>query len=345
MYTKKTEIKVLQNALEAFEKTTELTAELELGELTFDAARHADALIRIIWQDMEWYFVAEVKNTLTRATLGGAVHQLHKLPEKGLLVTTHVTPQLAEQLKEMDIPFIDTVGNAYINEPPLFIFIKGNRHPLPYRGERPARAFQPTGLQVIFAILCNPGLENAPFRDIAKLAKVALGTVGWVMRDLKQMGFLIDMGRRGRHLIRKKDLLTQWVTAYPERLRPKLLVERYHATNFDWWRDARLDNFQAFWGGEIAAAMLTKYLKPHIVTIYTNEPFGEFLLRHRIKKNPDGDIEILRVFWEFRHDWAHHNLVHPLLVYADLLATGDPRNIETAEIIYEQQLPRFIWED
>ena len=34
-----------------------------------------------------------------------------------------------------------------------------------------------------------------------------------------------------------------------------------------------------------------------------------------------------------------------LLIYADLLGTGDERNIETAEIIYERELAKFIRED
>ncbi|MBW1728433.1 MAG: hypothetical protein JRJ62_12840, partial [Deltaproteobacteria bacterium] len=35
----------------------------------------------------------------------------------------------------------------------------------------------------------------------------------------------------------------------------------------------------------------------------------------------------------------------PILVYADLLATGDHRNIEAAEIIYEKYIGRFIREN
>jgi len=46
---------------------------------------------------------------------------------KGTSVAGYITPQLAEQLKEMKIPFIDTAGNAYIDEPPLFVFIKGDK--------------------------------------------------------------------------------------------------------------------------------------------------------------------------------------------------------------------------
>lgn len=338
-----TEKEVLQRALESLQKTAKLNIKIQHKVLHDPCG--PDATIRITWQDTEWHFAADIKKTLTRAMLGGAIQQLREYPEKGILITTYVTTQMADMLKEMDIPFIDTVGNAYIHEPPLFIFLKGNKPVDKYREKPITRAFQPTGLQLIFALLCNPGLENAPFREIAKTADVALGTVGWVIRDLKQLGNLIDMRKRGRRLIRRKDLLNRWVTAYPDQLRPKKLLGRYMATNTEWWKNAELEGFHAYWGGEIAATILTRYLKPQIVTIYTREPLGELLLKNRIKKDLNGDIEILEAFWRFEYNWQHRNLVHPILIYADLLATGDARNIETAEIVYEKELARFIRED
>lgn len=343
MKTMDTEKEILQKALEGLRKTATLNLKAQ-HKILYDP-RGPDATIRITWQDMEWDFAAEVKKILTRAMLGGAIQQLRRYPEKAILITTYVTPQMADLLKEMGIPFVDTVGNAYINEPPLFIFIKGNKFVDKYREKPAARAFQPTGLQLVFTLLCNPGLEDAPFREIAKTADVALGTVGWVIRDLKQLGHLIDMGKRGRRLIRKEDLLNRWVTAYPDQLRPKKILGHYMATNHDWWENTELEAFQAYWGGEIAAAILTKHLKPQIVTIYTREPLGELLLKNRIKKDPNGDIEVLEAFWRFEYNWEHRHLVHPILIYADLLATGDERNIETAEIIHERELTRFIKED
>ncbi|MBE9582280.1 MAG: hypothetical protein IMF18_11765 [Proteobacteria bacterium] len=343
MKTKHTEIEMLQKALEILQKTIKLTVDIKPN--TVRATHGPDAVIRIALQDMEWHFAVGIKNKLTRAGLILAVLQLRKFPQKGLLVARYITPQMADQLKEMDIPFVDTAGNAYINEPPLFIYIKGNKPTDTYRPEPTTRAFRPAGLQVVFAFLCNPGLENAPFREIAKAATVALGTVGRVIQDLRQMGYLIDMGTRGRRLIRKDDLLARWVTTYPEHLRPKQLIARYTAANHDWWRYAELHTFKAYWGGEIAATILTKYLKPQVATIYTNQPLGQLLLKNKIKKDPHGDIEILKAFWEFEYNWPHRNLVHPVLIYADLLATGDARNIETAQIIYEQELTRLIWED
>ena len=343
MNMNRNEKEILHEALDKLRKNTGLTAEIELR--TFHAGDDYDALIRIIWKDLKFIFPVKINNLVTRATLGGAIQQLYLFQQKGMLITRYINPPMAEELKKMDIPFIDAAGNVYINEPPLFVFIKGNKPIDKYRIEPPARAFQPAGLQVIFALLCNPGFENAPLREIANKAAVALGTVGRVMHDLKKLGYLIEMFPQNRRLIRKENLLNRWVTAYPEKLRPKKIIGRFRIDNWDWWKQTKIKDIKAFWGGEVAAAILTKYLKPQIMTIYAKKPIGKFLLKNRIKKDINGNLEILDVFWEFELNWLHNELAPPLLIYADLLATGDARNIETARMIYEKELTEYIRED
>jgi hypothetical protein len=115
--------------------------------------------------------------------------------------------------------------------------------------------------------------------------------------------------------------------------------------NRDWWKDINIKDFGAYWGGEVAAVFLTKYLRPEIFTIYTKEPIGKLVLKNRLKKDPEGNVEILNLFWNFKFNAVNDDLVHPVLIYADLMATGDHRNIETAGVIYDTEITRFIRED
>jgi hypothetical protein len=343
MKTRNAADEVLHKALEKLEEATGFMVEAHPEA----SPEGPDAVVRITWKDLEWNFAAEIKRNLTRPMIGAVVQQLRRHLGKGILVTKYVTPQIAELLRETGTPFLDAAGNAYLNEPPLLVFIKGNK-PDELKTERASiRAFRPTGLHVVFALLCNPGLERAQYREIAKAADVALGTVGWVMRDLRQMGNLIEMGKRGRRLIKKENLLKRWVTAYPEQLKPKKLLGTFKTANADWWKEAELPGPETYWGGEIAAAKLTQYLKPQKVTIYTSEPkvLLEWLIRNRIKQDPDGDIEIVRRFWRFEPDPKFPKLTHPILIYADLLATADARNIETARIIYDNSIAGLVRED
>ncbi len=340
------EAELLHNALETFQATTGLKIAIEAEEFTNDAGYRADAQVRLTAPGVDQRFVVEVKAHLTPANLGMAAHQIQRFQQRGMIITDYVNPMMAERLKAMDMAFLDVAGNAYLNEPPLYIYIKGNKPvEIPHR-KLPTRAFQPTGLKVLFALLCHPDLINAPYRDIAKAADVALGTVGWVIADLKELGFLVEMGKRGRRLTNKEKLIERWVTTYPEQLRPKLVMGRYQAADHNWWKKAPLREYpETYWGGEVAAARLTQYLKPERVTIYTRGKTGALLLANKLKKDPEGDVEILEAFWKTEYNWTHGELAPPLLIYADLLATGDTRNIETAKIIYEQQLAGLIRED
>jgi hypothetical protein len=334
------ENKILGTALKKLEETAEFTVEAH-PEID---PKGPDAVIRVTWQNMEWHFAAEIKCTLTRAMIGAVVQQLRRHVEKCILITRYVTPQIADLLRETGTQFLDTAGNAYLNEPPLFVFIKGNK---PSEGDKeklPIRAFRPTGLQVVFALICNPDLERAQYREIAEVADVALGTVAWVMQDLRKMGNLVEMGKRGRRLIEKDKLLGRWATAYPEQLKPKKLLGTFTAPKADWWKDIELPGPETHWGGEIAAAKLTKHLKPQTATIYAPDlkPLLGWLIKNRIKQDPDGNIEIVKKFWKFETRPEYRNSTHPILIYADLLATADPRNIETAKIIYDKEIVGLI---
>ncbi len=121
MKTKDTEQEILQKALEGLQKTANLNVQIQYGNYDFDA------ILRIGLHEMKWDFAAEIKSGVTPATLGVIAQRLRKLPQKGLLVTRYVAPQMADRMKEMDIQFIVAAGNAYLNAPPLLIFAKGNR--------------------------------------------------------------------------------------------------------------------------------------------------------------------------------------------------------------------------
>jgi hypothetical protein len=343
MKNKTPENEILKTALKKLEETTEFRVEAH-PEID---PKGPDTVIQITWQNMEWHFAADVKYTLTRVMIGATVQQLRRHIEKGILVTRHVTPEIADILRENDTQFLDTAGNAYLKEPPLFVFIKGNKPTDGGKKMSPIRAFRPTGLQVLFAILCNPNLEKAQYREIAEAADVALGTVGWVMQDLKQMGYLVEIGKQGRKLIEKDKLLGRWATAYPEQLKPKKLLGTFTAAKADWWKEIEFLGPETYWGGEIAAAKLTKHLKPQTATIYAPDlkPLLGWLIHHRIKQDPNGNIEIVKKFWKFEPPPEYRNLTHPVLIYADLLATADPRNIETARIIYEKEIAGLVGED
>ena len=290
------------------------------------------------------YFV-EIKNNLTRAHLGLMIQRRNMLPGPLLLVANHVNDVMAEYLKEYKIEFIDTAGNAYINQPQIYIYVKGNKLKDKYQNTPPGQAFRPTGLKVVFTFLCDPQIIKKNYRAIAHTAGVALGNIGWIIVDLKKQGFILDMGRHGRKLIQKQRLLDRFVEEYPVKLRQQLFLGKFRGDQ-DWWEKQPLDFENALWGGEVAAAKIGNYLKPETVTVYVKQQLlNDFLLKNRLKRDANGEVEILKLFWDPADLAEHNGLVHPILIYADLIATANQRNIEAARAIYEQDVVRFIRED
>lgn len=328
------EQEVLPLALRALEGATGLAARIETTEPA--RPKGADAVVRIVHNAEEWAWPVAIKTAVTNAALGAVAEQIRRLGPRGLLVARYITPPQAERLRELDIPFIDTAGNAYLNHPPLYVLVTGRRAVTPATQPRMGRLERPAALRVLFALLCRPELPAEPLRAIAHAANVALGTAQEVLALLAKQGYIAGR-RRARRLtpIKRDALLQRWAAAYPEALRPKLLIGRYAAPAPEWWRDLNPPAYGALWGGEVAAARLTGYLKPGTVTIYIGGTPGRLLLDNRLKTDPAGDVEILQRFWRFQVEGA---TVPPLLVYADLLAIGDTRTVEAAQLVYERWL-------
>jgi len=183
-------------------------------------------------------------------------------------------------------------------------------------------------------------LVNTPYREIAEAAGVALGTVGWVLQDLRRLGYIRETKARGRIHEDLPVLIDKWVEGYVRELRPKLRPRRYRVENADWWKHEDLPGLEMWLGGEPAAAILTKHLRPELVTVYGDTRFATLARKIRAIRDDHGNLEVFQKFWVFELPQLDKRLplVPPLLIYADLVATADARNIETAQIIRERFL-------
>jgi hypothetical protein len=287
---------------------------------------------------------AKVKKHLTKAGELQALIQKDQTPHPLLLVTTYVNNEAAKRLHKAGIQFIDTGGNAFLNQPPLYIFVKGNKPEEEDITPPAGRLFKGVGLKIAYLLLCKPELAEKPYRDLARFTDVALGTVNITMAELIQKGYILDMGKKGKRLLNRKALFERWVTAYADYLKPKLLLGRFRGEG-DWWNNVRLDPNVAQWGGEVAAAKLTKYLKPGTVTLYADKNrLTDLIVTNKLKKDPNGTVEVLERFWP-QDIFGEGETVNPILIYANLAALGEQRTMETARLIYEQHLDKYLGQD
>lgn len=308
------------------------------------------AWVRITRDKQHMDYAIEVERQITPQTLGAVVARLKqqaKTTRKApLLVTTYITPPIADRLTELGQQFADAAGNVYLDAPGMLVLITGRKPEKKIVAERPGRTFTTTGLKTLFALICNPELAAAPYRQIAAAADVALGALPAVMVGLEQAGHLHVMGNK-RRLIATRRLLDEWNLAYARILRPKQLLRTLIAPAFETWRTWDLQADQAQWGGEPAAALLTDYLKPGVLTIYADKVPARLMVEQRMTTARVNDehhlVEVRKPFWGKAVLTAERtDTVPPVLVYADLLATGDARCIEAGQMIYEDHLARLF---
>ncbi|MGV2289844.1 type IV toxin-antitoxin system AbiEi family antitoxin [Trinickia sp. YCB016] len=260
-----------------------------------------------------------------------------------LFVAPYIGSKLADMLIEQNEPFLDAAGNVFINEPGFTIMITGRPEPSVNLTKPSARATTRKGMQVTFALASQPALVAQAYRTIADVSGVALNTVNQVVDDLIARG-LVATKRNGERILPDwSKLVQEWVNLYPSRLRVKLGARRYSSASPDWWRSFDFAEFDARLGGEAAADLLTHDLKAANVTLYAQAGItSDFMLKGRLRPDANGDVEILDAFWpaESATAWPSQDppLVHPLLTYADLLASGDSRNLSAAQQIYDKHL-------
>ena len=304
------------------------------------SGHQADALVRIARGRNVRTYAATIAKGLRPATLGATLHQIDRLDRPGLLIADYVSPPMAETLKARGIAFLDGAGNAYLNQPPILVWVKGERpRRRPMAPWTTGRMFRPSGLKVVFALLCHPEWVGRPYREIATRAGVAHGTVGDVAVELQNLRFTADVDG-ARRLLQPERLLRQWAEAYARTMRPKLILGRYQAASGRWWTTFPPRHYGVLLGGEPAAEKLTRHLRPETVTLYGDKVQTRLLLDFKLRPEPDGAVEFVQRFWAF--ETSEESLVPLPLIYADLLTIGDARCLETADLIYERILDGFV---
>ena len=306
--------------------------------LTFADSKRANNSIAKINNER---FIVDVKPEISHGNKGVVLQQLmdasreEKLPV--LLITKFIPSLIAKSYIEKGINYIDAAGNCNIRQNDLLLIIEGKKiDRLPKTNQ--ARAFQEAGIKLIYCLLDNPNNINKPLRELAELSQIALGSVSVIFQELVELKFVL-ITKNKKALKNKPELLQRWVIAYNDVLRPKLLTKKMSFTNksdYANWNNLKPNTIseKTLWGGECAAAILTQNLTPANYTIYTNDTWQSVGKSLKLIPDENGKVEILRLFYKTDEE----KTVSPLLVYADLMGSGDSRNLETANLILNNEL-------
>lgn len=288
-------------------------------------------------------FIVETKSAVRTSNQGFILNQLEELKNNSdrpvVLIAEYISKKAKQELKERGINYIDVAGNAFIKHKDLAIFVEGQKTTKKDNTNQ-SRAFQETGLKIIFHLLNNPKNLQDSYRRIAEQANVSIGSVSNVMAELEALNYLLKTNEK-RVLKNKTELLERWVVDFNATLRPRILrkrmrfIDQEHLRN---WRtiDLHSENGFILWGGEPGGAILTDSLRPEQFTVFTDLDLSFVANKLRLVPSEEGTVEVLQKFWN--NDLNNNQVAPALLVYADLMNSGYGRNIETAKKILANEL-------
>lgn len=299
--------------------------------------------------------------TLTALARTGLDEQhLHSPRLPTLLVGRSVHEKSAGGFRDMGLMFADTVGNAYLRFPGVLVDVRGRRAPHldePPDGPRPAgpnpastNLFSAGRAQLVAALIAWPDLATGPVRETAAAAGISTGQAHSALALLEQTGYLVERRVRSD---RVEELLDLWTAAYPRGLGPKLAVASYTATRDigstrdDILHEPRTDHRtdvdvdagadegpELELSGESVPGIGIR--EPLSLTVYARAWTPRRAVRHRwraARSAAEADVHVRRRFWTAPSGPGEGKTapVAPWpIVYADLVATGDPRLAEVA---------------
>ena len=304
-----------------------------------DEQRLSDGLLTLTMDGKPQTFHVELKHDVRPHMLPRLEKQL-QAHKPGLLVAAHLSPTVREQMHERHINYLEVNGNCAIRVGGRYVYIDGRPRGELGREKR-QRAFSKASLRVGFLLLIDPNALDETLTTLAQRSGTSIATVSIALRSLEQTGLLLAKGPRKLLIPDREALLHKWTEAYVERLKPSLARGRYRFTKGDAsdWRDLPIDPATTCWGGEAAGALLTNYLHPGELTLYTAAPRLTLVRDYKLVPDTQGNVFVYERFWDQPEANAlGGRCCPPVLAYADLVHSRDSRCLETAQLILDDHL-------
>ena len=286
-------------------------------------------------------FATEVKHKAS-IHLSSQMAILREKQGDALLVAGHFPADVKEAFRRSEINYLDVAGNCFIKTGGHLLFIQGRKATVVTSAIKPP--FGKSGLRVLFTLLIRPDTINLSLRELAEQSGVSIGTAQSTIDYLKKSGYTVAVDAQRRKLVQLEKLREQWVSRYATALRPSLMLGRFRLP-----KDISPDNWQklvvqsgTYWSGEAAADALTNTLRPGTLTLYTEEDQPGLRQKYRLLPDPNGSVDVYRLFWKATELTTDVPTVPPLLIYADLLATTEPRTLDVARHIYQDYVQHTI---
>jgi len=277
-----------------------------------------------------------IKKTISNANILSTIDTLKaesvlkKAPV--LLITNHLYEKLANKLAESNICWVDRAGNCDIRHENLTMKVVGQKSSTETKVTTTGKISE-TSMKLILFFLQHPDTISLSYREIQEKVGYSLGTITKAFDLLKANNYLAQT-EKGRKIAMREELIDWWQQQYNEFLKPKLLVSRMAFRSPEArknWKEIELP-LGVYWGGDCGAHLLDSYLIPGEFELYSDVVSTQLLKTGAVMPDAQGEIKIYKKFWIGESD---KHLAPALVIYADLMGTGDSRCREAALRIKE----------
>lgn len=258
-----------------------------------------------------------------------------------LLFAPLVSSAAGDELRGRGIDYIDLAGNCHIDIDEVHVaHVEGKKLREQYVAPRERQ--QAAHYGVYFAIAARPALASATVREIAQLAGAGKSTVDRTLTRLEAEG-IVAATKRGRQLLRRDRLIDRWVAGDVEHLRRRWTVAHYQPRETDPMaleRDLARVLGGRTWGlgGGAGGWRLDHYYRGPDTVVHLARPEPELPRRVRALPSAGGPLVVMVTPVPVALSGPVEDVVHPLLVYGELVAAGDERSLDAAARIREGHL-------
>ena len=240
-----------------------------------------------------------------------------------LVALPSTSKRLAKRLDEERLHWVDLAGNASIHLPGLVVAIQGRPAVNVARRYAVSAAFRPAGLQVVVVVMMFSGEGIPTLRRLAEAAGVSLGAAQASVADLRAQGYIDERGR----LSRGGELLDRWAAVLAAQESGRWDFGAFQGEP-GWWdhADAFRDD-DARLGGEAGAEASGLPLRSLTGIIYADQLPTQVIRAGRLRRVEEGNVRLRPKFWSVPGEgW----IAPSPIIYAELLASDDPRQSEIA---------------
>lgn len=261
-----------------------------------------------------------------------------KSADEFLYLGDFMSDKTAAAFRDLGLQFVDRCGNAYLEFGDVYVDARGRR---PAGGSSRAQSSLKSGpdsaqnlfsrrrAQVLFALLTWPEVTTWTLREISEVSGVSLGQAQQTLKQLDIEGFYVD--RVNGEIVGRKRLFDLWVMNYGRYLSPSLELQSFRGEIAEYRKGPGVQL-----GGESAVPHL---MRPSTLIVYASKFLPEMAMQNRWRRSEKPNIFVRHKFWtepsliREGFELSSESVVPSTLIYADLIASGDARQREVAELL------------